>query len=728
MSKIDKKELTRGTKLTKEHVWDNNLDAVITNVNSANTSGADGLIQPQYETGNGTFTVTWIIPKITSRWTRTNGPNRDIIDVTTATPTISVGQDGAAPWIIPFVLPPFQEFLSFTGGSDASTPQIYLSEFSFGFDQRGEPALPTDDTCGPGVDPVPTGVAASTKTWGQYIRLNSTFASVEDDHHAWVTNKNHGKLHYNIETRGPLKFEILGKDSLYFNPNAGQSLTDKIYKLEIPMAGFIGRDLRINPGFESDLDIFMDPYKTYALAITPPQLHDPDKSASSTANNLALVNLTIKMKFKTKLVNRDVTGVDTIIAQPSEHGGSKTPNTIAVNKPVANGTITADDTRGLNTTTTTIDQVFKDKLRSGYDELSQPPPIEELCQDSGYDIIAIPLWNNQSSNIVTVRDGVMAKSLYHPGGWDTAGNLNISDTDGPMTRAIVPIDFPFTIHHAFLSANVYTANFQINGDSSIGGGASDPLNREMCWDAWDLADNQYPAPASETVALGQSDAQPYTDIGVGVGTGLRATQYGYRQVLNYSGLKLNDPNSVPYKFDEINIKYPWQLNYPTSPNHIIYNLPLNGKAGAGAGVGAGLFDTAGTKVGSLAQQLVAQDPPHFCGQSWLARNKTTPGTHPMTSASTTGTTKRYIGPTGSNTEIAHDQWLEVRWKTTMKTAAGADVGWSTISEYGSAAGGLADADDSKIIHGVGGHWLYLVVKKTVVSTASLQNTNLKGGM
>ena len=216
MSKIDKKELTRGTKLGVEHVWDNNLDQVITNINSANTSGADGLIQPQYETGNGTFTITWNLPKLTSRWTRVNGPSREIYDYSVDPPIVTQNNDPGVPYIIPFVMPPLQEFMSFAGSTDENTPQIYLTEFSFGFDQRGEPALPTDDTCGPGVNPAPTGAGASQLTWEEYVRLNeSPFVSVDRDHQVWVTNKNHGKLHYNIETRGPLKFELLAKDPLY---------------------------------------------------------------------------------------------------------------------------------------------------------------------------------------------------------------------------------------------------------------------------------------------------------------------------------------------------------------------------------------------------------------------------------------------------------------------------------------------------------------------------------
>ena len=79
---------------------------------------------------------------------------------------------------------------------------------------------------------------------------------------------------------------------------------------------------------------------------------------------------------------------------------------------------------------------------------------------------------------------------------------------------------------------------------------------------------------------------------------------------------------------------------PTEPNWRIYNLPLNGLAGAGAGVGNGFFNTAGVAVTSAAGQAAAQDRPHFVGNSYVGRDGGTSGTNPMTAASIKGTSKR----------------------------------------------------------------------------------------
>jgi hypothetical protein len=756
MSKIDKKKLTRGTKLTTQHIWDNNLDGVISNINNANTVGQDGMIQPQYQKGMGTFRITWTLPKLTSRWTRNNGPNLIWTDVTSTGNTQHVtSRTAAEPYIIPFVLPPLQEFMNFEGRGELDTPQIYLTEFSFGFDQRGEGAFITDEDCGPGTTPAPTGAGSSSKIWGDYIRQNAALG-VTPLHAAqeFQVNGNHGKLVYDIANRGPLKFSIMSKTMNYFAHSGAlidHGPTDTLYDLEVPMAAFIGTKLRLNPTIEDGLNIYMDPYKTYMIGIVPPQLHDTNISATSTQDNLALINLTINLKFEHRLVDRDayVLGSSEIpINLPIKHAGRKTKTTYALTKPAVDTTIEADTADGLNTTTTAIDQIFHDKLRSGYDISSDVPPKEELCQDSGYDIIAIPLWNNLNGNIGTMRTGILGELPYHCGGWlnsatvggaGGASQTGISMKDGPMTRAIVPVDYPFTIHHAFLAMNCFTANFQANG-SSAGGGYVNGNTEHMVWDAWDKAKDQYPKPCFDPLAANNSN--PVTEIGLGVGTGLRGAQYGYRQVFHYTGLELNKNADTAYMMDRITMPYFCLRDFKSAtglvqePSWRIYNLPLNGIAGAGAGKGEGFITTAGLPVTTTAGQAVAQDLPHFVGRSYATRDAgNVPVGDPMTIATQEGTSVRtgddtvpLPSPPGAPLAVlSEDQWLEVRWKTTLEAdSTGGLVGWDQVGEFG--VNTASTLSDSKIMHGVGGHWLYLVIKKTVVSNANFQNINLKGGV
>ena len=733
MSEIKKKELTRGVKLTKDHVWDNNLDQVITNLNSANIIGADAMISSQYDKDSSTFSITWVIPKLTSRWTRVNGPNRlKVTDFTTTPPTRAVEEEGTQPYIIPFVLPPFQELINFTSFTDHTMPQVYLTEFSYGFDQRTEPGLPTSSECGPGSTPTPTAPGLQSQTWGQYSRAKNQGATSKTPVHdatVEIVNPNHGKIHYDIATRGPLKFAITSKEPTYYNADAGMETNDYHWDLEVPMAGFIGEKFRVNPAAQKNINLLVDPYRTYLMEITPPQLHDTDISPSSDQNNLALVNLTIKLTFRMRLMNRDPqVAVTAPPGIPSEQFGQKTQTTYTVTKPAAATTITADDATGLNTTTTTIDQVFKDKLRSGYDTFSQTPPKEELCQDAGYDIIAIPMWNNQYNNVTTIRSGVLAKQMFHCGGALAPPVQSIADDDGPMQRAIIPIDYPFAIHHVFLAMNSYTANYMSNGSSGLGPA---PNTFEMVMDAWDQTKGQGAYPANR-IGLGKSDLQPFHEIGVGVGTGRQATQYGYKQVLHHQNLRLNDKNASAFLYDKIKKPYPFSTEelFPSpEPNWHIYNLPLNGIAGAGAGTSKGFFDTTGAAVGSYAGMIIAQDPAYFCGNSWVSRAEATQGTQPMTIDSVTGTGLRRVGPTGVTEEFGHDQWIEIRWKYVLKTASGIARDWSAADgEYSNTTSNLTEGNGGKVINGVGGSWIYLIVKKTEVSNANFKNTYLKGGM
>ena len=740
MAKITKKDLSRGTRLSPEHIWDNNLDGVVDNITNVNPTATrapdtDGLIQPQYETGNGTFRLTWTIPQLTSRWTFFNG--------------------NAAPYIIPFVVPPLQEFLTFNGISDHLTPQPVMTEFSYGFDTRDEPAMITDAWCGCGT--LPQGGSATVPLanaeglpYPVYVKTQSgpTIPATEDL--AWQTNLNHGKLNYNFALRGDLKFSIWSKTSQHFNsriPNGASVLTDLLYDIAIPMAAFLGPELRFNPNVEKDLNIPFDPNRTYALGIQPPHLHDPDDDpATSFEEHLALVNLTVSIKFKHRLVTRDgsrplsATPNTRIVNQPSDHAGLKTPSTVTLTSPVAGTIIEADTPDGVNTTTTTLDDVFRKKLNAGYDVSSQSPQTEELCQDAGYDIIAIPMWNNQWNNMFTMRHGIYGRAPYHAPGMFTPNTGNgfryMDFDDGPMQRAIIPIDYPFTIHHCFLAMNTFTANFHTN---TLGA-----LPYFYTWDQTTPTYFQHPKPAvnwltDAGVADGGSDSRPIHDIGIGVGTGLRGAQYGYRQILRYPELDLHDLSVSDFCMDNIVQHYPTQDGYynalpphaeGTYPAWRMFNLPLNGRSAAGFGNGKGYFTPLGASTTPTTSQI-AQDSPHFVGGSFITRDEDNQAVNPVTTASNEGTSVRFAGQTSADGEaIARDQWLEVRWKTVLQNAAGNPVGWNDVCENGSSSGGAAPQvnDDSKIIHGVGGHWIYLVIKKQTVSNANWQDTNLKGGM
>ena len=775
MSKIKKKDLARGSRINPEQIWSSNLDGVATNLSSANTVNQEGLNQEQYEQGNGTFKIHWNIPWLGSKWTRYNGTEK--------------------PYIIPFCLLPFQEFLSPIGKLDEKTPSIIMTEFSYGFDTRGEPAFITDQDCGPGVAPAPVAPGASDQTWGAYLRRIAPYGpnfpgggarAIAEEFSQMETNLNHGKLFYGFETRGDLKFSVMRKPMKYFRPDADNYPTEEVYNLVAPMAAFLSSDLRLNPHFEKDLNVNIDPYSSYCLGINLPELHDASAvDGDDTQDNLAIVNLNIVIKFKHRLVTRDVSQPGSILPNtrnpnfvpfheaPMSDQLRKNNDTVTLISPAADTTIEADTADGVNTSLTDIDTKFRDKLRAGLDVSSNKPITEHLCQDAGYDVIAIPMWNNQHGNMFTMKHGIFGWGPYSVGAgqqWmppppgipsDYAafhsvgiGGATVDDavlqnpfgvsTDLPyVSRAIVPIDYPFTIHHVILAANQYTADWVPGPDTSFA--------NNMFMDAWDDGLGAGLVAQMDTVFVGNCPAVPmeitgthYNDttivshIGLGVGTGRRGTQYGYRQIGDWDNLRLNSVNNSNFMLDQFTMNY---AAAPIHPNWKLHYLPMNAQAAAGAGNAPGLFSGADISYGVKATPAnfnSIQDDPHFCGNSFLYRNT---GNPPAAAPAVpnpinyVGTSRRQGEQGGAPTlKAAADQWLEVRWSTRLVDVAdySTTIPWNAVGPTSTNPTGMAPnrhtGELGKIIHGYGGHWMYLIIKKTTVSNANWKNTNLEGGL
>ena len=210
MSKIKRKKAARGTKLAPEQIWSDGLSNIATNLNSANVAGTEGMIVPQYEKQSGTFRLNFMIPYIGSEWTRMNGVDK--------------------PYVIPFMLPPLQEFWDVEGKSSDATPSVVLTEFSFGFDQRDEGGLITDQFA---------------NNWAQ---LTANSVGLPTSHYAgdaWAgmsQNLNHGKIYTQDELliRGEdgtntMAFHILQKNADYYGGNmvSNKETMQEIYKLPL---------------------------------------------------------------------------------------------------------------------------------------------------------------------------------------------------------------------------------------------------------------------------------------------------------------------------------------------------------------------------------------------------------------------------------------------------------------------------------------------------------------
>ena len=672
--------MARGTKLNPETIWGDGLSPVRTNLNSANVANTDGMISSQYEKDKASFRLNFSIPYIGSEWTKTNGTDK--------------------PYVVPFMLPPLQEFWDVQGLSDQDTPTLIMTEFSFSFDQRNEGCMITDQHAVPGSD------------WDALIATAATPANAPNlqcwDH--WKTNTNHGKIYQQPELfttdRGlQLEFSILQKEANYYiePPSASDyHPTTEIYNIPFDMSAILAAGGSVMPYADKNLSINIDPYQTYLLGIKPINLHSPVQ--------LALVNINVSVKFKHVLVTRDHSGDSHTPCNLPEHGNQKVQDTIALTVPTVNQAIEADTNDGVNTSISTLDKVFQDKLQGGLSPGSDIGVVEHLCQDAGYEVIAIPMWNNQFNNQLTVKNVIAsATAPYSIGSAASAAISGVNatvvgsgdlDQRGPiMDRAVIPINFPMTIHHVVVAYNSFTTTIN-DGDIA----STFPYRYQQD----PVPTNSYEAAWADGGAVDITSVLMDHQIGIGIGTGHKGLTYGYKQICNYSGnfntnivdrIRMNYPastsNTTPLGLNKntgLADKPEWTLNY----------LPLvNQTSATDRSVAPGLYDYAGVKATTATAQNI-QNTPIFVGNSWEIPDSAGKAAAPALT-SYKGPTIRTDDQIESNLQRGTDQWIEVRW------GVNGNVNWG------------------RILQGYGGSWIYIIGKKHTVSDQNWkQHYQIKG--
>ena len=699
MSKIKRRKMARGTKLTPEQIWSDGLTGVGTNINAANVANTDGLISTQYEKDKASFRLNFSIPYIGSEWTKFNGVDK--------------------PYVIPFMLPPLQEFWNVEGLSNDTTPAVTMTEFSFSFDQRDEGCMITDQHAT---------VAPTVGGWDTVIAAAAPTPTLLDAWDTFKTNSNHGKIYQQTElahSRGlQIEFSVLQKKSNYYDPLASSSdfhSTNEIYNIPLTIGDILARGGSVLPYADKNLNINIDPYQTYLLGIKPFQLHAENAP-------LALVNINISIKFKQVLVTRDANlGTSHVPDNMPQHGNQKIQDTLALNVPATSTAIGADTATGVNTSISAIDKVFQDKLQGGLSPGSDIGVVEHLCQDAGYEIIAIPMWNNQWNNQLTVKNVIAnATAPYAVGNHYALQGVNaavvgasVEDQRGPIVdRAVIPINFPMTIHHVVVAYNSFTTTIN---DSDIAASfpyryQRDPLPSNSFEAAWDV-------PGTQNVADNQAPHQ----IGIAVGTGNKGMTYGYKQICNYTGnfntniidrIRMNYPCSTS---DDTPLGINSQPDIMDKPEWILNYLPLiNG----GNTVAPGLFNSAGTKA-ATGTYTNMQDTPMFLGNSW----ETPDGDGLVASPALTafkGPTIRTRDHTGALTQRGTDQWIEIRWAI-GGGLQGANPFWGDYHNDPNLALQARNADWSRILNGYAGSWIYIIGKKHTISDQNWKQSYQKKG-
>lgn len=517
MAAITWERLTRGIKLLRQHLF--------TPLSAAATALSAKIAQTQMKEGWGSFRINLNVPCLGGSLFN---PTEDLHGL----------------FMVPFALPPVQEFFSIEGQSSATTPLLVLDEITIGFDQRGEPAAIHDKT-------------EATAGLLDYDNLEKVTFTVS------------------LREQGQEVFGSAGSDI----PNR------EIFSAELTDLLFTDRNYRANPFLLDGIEQALNPYRTYTLCIDAVGL-----AQAAAEGNHALVALQVSLRIRTPLIARDTGSGSNAQNIPTKHSGGKTGATVTIQTPVANSTILADGATGAQTNIEVVDRVLLSRLKGGYTEWSDVPPTEHLQHDACYDVIAVPLFGRG----VTFSPANVA-SLPYIG----AGPLYKSLA---CDRRIIPLKYPFTLHHVIAVAN------HVARPNAAPGAYTDPKTA--------------------------GGANWITRIGVGLGVGFRSDEFNYQQ------LALLDCTGITFANYSIDSVEEDPASVMGDKIHLL-NVPLVYPAGGTRGLSypTTFGGVAGTNTG----------PPIYCGKSHL-------GTQARSNIANAPNGTSVSPVTGGQ-----EQFIEVRW-------------------------------------------------------------------
>tara|TARA_R100001594_G_scaffold28949_3_gene54373 strand:- start:3412 stop:5424 length:2013 start_codon:yes stop_codon:yes gene_type:complete len=456
VAKITRKKLARGTKLQVDQMH-GPLESAAAQISGANIT-AD-----QLGSDESTFRVNLWVPHIGMQLFQPY--NR--VGLFTSGAAMATGakvtrtDPGSRPFGIPFILPPTQELFSVSGSAgsaiaqmDKDTPTAVLEEISFSFDQRGEPCAIADN------------FHDDKKSVTHYADSPGTAysAAQRQVQGMWGSSRYQGMMDFRRVDAYNLKLAIMSKSQYYFGASE-RRMEREVWSLDIPFDAYSGEHLRENPILISDIAQAMHPYKSYVFLIYCPDLNGGEYigwdntvggpnppnigqwTTTTAMDSHALVSVNVSMRFRQKLMTRDKHSGSSVVQNiPSSNNGVIDSYTLSITKPSAGDKIEADNASdGFSTNMHAIDKVFRDKLKGGYDKEARTAPRQELAQDAGYEIIAVPLMNNRRWG--AVLSGYYARCEPYMDKDVVAQDQVIAD------RRFIPLAYPVTIHHAFLAWN-----------------------------------------------------------------------------------------------------------------------------------------------------------------------------------------------------------------------------------------------------------------------------------
>jgi len=417
MAKITRDKLPRGVKLTIDHTIKGPL-------NSCDTQLQGEIDSANIKDDQAPFRLNFNLPFL------------KCIAMETGSDT-NYRYKGAA--LIPFVLPPVQEFFDQDMELTKNTPIPVLDEFSFSFDQRSEAAA----IIGPDAFNPDVNKPLDNSGIGDFLLTGNQWA---------------GTLNFDqVGSNYGIQFVILEKmptiDDTTIETDIGTC--QEIFNLELPGTAFISKTEKLNPFILTDISKPLNPYKSYVLVVNPTNNYIPR----------AFVSLQISLRFKMQIMARD--SGDYIQNIPSNHKGvvqDAASIGVAANIPAGDSQIEAEGDDGLQTNIERVDEVFVNKLHGGYNVWSDTPKAEHISDSAAYEVIAVPLFGGLptimlgAEEIDKTVDGVTYKNYV--GNWmdwlpylanTEAGGNNSYATN---SRRIIPLVNSLCVHHVVLGCHV----------------------------------------------------------------------------------------------------------------------------------------------------------------------------------------------------------------------------------------------------------------------------------
>ena len=351
------------------------------------------------------------------------------------------------PLSIPFTLPPLQREFNANGVAGRTNPTIVLDEIFFSFDSMAE-------------------TGALIFSGGEY------------------------KPDMKAAEKCSVDISILEK-----NISLTETRYDKeVVSFRIPGIGLAGSTTeRLNPVSVTNLGCVLDPYKMYMMQVSMPD-------AYSHTDRLHMPNVNVSLRLRHPITAG--TARANIQNAPDPMYGAD--STSSIDAPTSGDQVNASGAKGVDTEISRVDDMYLSKLNAGMDTDSSVDAIRHLAACSGYEVIAVPMFQNPLT--------------IHQKTWERLPYVDEFGQKSSMDRRIIPIVHPLVIHHVIAVSN--------HNDTYPAGGAGGAEVQHP------NGTNMNPTSGLHSTQMPSSATLKY-HLGVAIGRGIRSDSFTYQQVADH---------------------------------------------------------------------------------------------------------------------------------------------------------------------------------------------------